>query len=50
MRDGICNMWPKCPGPPVQSTEAKAFFTKMNDAEALSACIYYKYRLYTLSV
>ena len=34
--------------PPVQSTEAKAFPTKMNDAESLWACIYYKYGLYSL--
>ena len=42
MSDGILAIVP----PPVQSTEAKAFFT--NDAEALSACIYYKYGLYSL--
>ena len=34
--------------PLVQSTEAEAFFTRMNDAEALSACICYKYGLYSL--
>ena len=46
MKDGICRV-AKVP-PPVQSTEAKTFSTKMNDAESLSACIYYKHGLHSL--